>query len=473
MHHSDRLHHSNRCSSPSPGSLLELPRRRYGLDRNDTRTTGLGRDLRFACSRVMGVGLPLAWRSSAHRFSPLSRCCPVLNSSHSRFLCPAGNLSIACRNYCSTWSYAAGTISQVLLAPASTHTSFSSTVMSPPTMDETYGAMYIGVLFATFLQGLLTVQVYAYYMSFPNDSLWLKTLVAAVWMLDTTHLVLIAQATYHYLVTSWGNYAALLVATTPFLIHMIFISVSSLLCQIFFLHRVWVFSKHNWLITGFLGCGCLAGFCVESTIIAELLRNPQVADFPKQITNVKLSFGVLAAFDLFLACTLVWYVRTTKTAIAEDVDHVSRRTNLILRRIMQYAVATGLTTSMVGLATLVAYLLATEKFIFIAIYFSFGRMYTNALLVSLNARRSLRSALQRPLSSTIGLSPWLGPPSLSVHQIQTSRNAQLSESNGDTVTEYPPSSLNTVRLRAESHKSDCENQVDLRQMAEVWPQSGV
>ncbi|KAJ7055128.1 hypothetical protein C8F01DRAFT_471542 [Mycena amicta] len=288
--------------------------------------------------------------------------------------------------------------------------------MSPPTMDETYGAMYIGVLFATLLQGVLTVQVYTYYMSFSNDSAWLKTLVAAVWILDTTHLVLIAQSTYHYLITSWGNNAALLVATTPFLINMIFIIVSSFLCRIFFLYRVWVFSKHNWLITGFLGCGCLAGFCIECTVIGEMLSFTAMEEYSQLTTNAKWSFSVSTLFDLLLACTLAWYIRTTKVELADGMDGVHPRTNLVLRRVLQYAVATGLTTSMVGLATLVAYLLATDKFIFMAIFFSFGRVYTNSLLVSLNTRRSLRSALQRP-SSTIGLGAWLGPPSLSMHQI--------------------------------------------------------
>ncbi|KAJ7051957.1 hypothetical protein C8F01DRAFT_637029 [Mycena amicta] len=339
--------------------------------------------------------------------------------------------------------------------------------MTTTPMDETYGALYIGVLFATFLQGLLTVQVYTYYMSFPDDSPWLKTLVAAVWILDTTHLVLIAQSTYHYLITSWGNNAALLVATTPFLINMIFIILSSLLCQTFFLYRVWVFSKHNWLITGFLGCGCLAGFCIESTIVGQILSFTAVEEYTQLTTNAKWSFSVLALFDLLLACTLAWYIRTTKVELADGMDGLRPRTNLVLQRVMQYAVATGLTTSIVGLATLVAYLLAPDKFIFIAIYLSFGRVYTISLLVSLNARRSLRSALQRP-SSTIGLGAWLGPPSLSMHQINPSRN------ESDTGTESPLTTVTTVKLGGESrcHNSDCEHQGDpsLRQMAEaeIW-----
>ncbi|KAJ7059176.1 hypothetical protein C8F01DRAFT_274692 [Mycena amicta] len=265
--------------------------------------------------------------------------------------------------------------------------------MAAPTMDETYGALYIGVLFATFFQGLLSVQAYTYYTNFPDDSRWLKTLVASVWTLDAAHLVLVAQAGYHYLVTSWGNQTALLVATFPLVLDIVFVAVPCLFCQAFFLYR-----HHNWLIIGFLGCGCLAGFSVKAAVMGEILKNPLVEEFRRQSTNLQSGFIVMAVVDLLIASTLIWYTRRTKTFV-DDSDGVHRRTNFILRRIMQYAVATGLATSLVGFASLAAFMVAPDTFIFLAIYFSFGRMYTNALLVSLNARCSFRIAIEQPASS--------------------------------------------------------------------------
>ncbi|KAJ7051830.1 hypothetical protein C8F01DRAFT_634227 [Mycena amicta] len=326
--------------------------------------------------------------------------------------------------------------------------------MAAPTLDETYGAMYIGVLFATFFQGLLTVQAYTYYTSFPDDSRWLKGLVASVWMLDATHLILIAQATYHYLVTSWGNEAALLVATVPLNLHIVFVSVPSLLCQVFFLYRIWVFSDRNWFIAGLLGCGCLAGFSIEVKIIGEILKIRLVAEYSHQATNVQAALFTLALVDLLLACTLVWYVRTTKVSV-DDMEGAHRRTNFIVRRIMQYAVATGLATSLVGFATVAAYMLAPNALIFLIIYFSFGRMYTNALLVSLNARRSLRLAIEEP-NSIIGRSSW------SVHQGIQSHNTHTT-GNDLNSAEYP---LGAVKI--------CEGEpLPSPPMAKVWSRNAV
>ncbi|KAJ7055126.1 hypothetical protein C8F01DRAFT_1321815 [Mycena amicta] len=274
-------------------------------------------------------------------------------------------------------------------------------------LDETYGALYIGVLFATFFQGVLTVQVYIYYTNFPGDSRWLKTLVASVWILDTTHLVLIAQTTYYYLVTSWGDQAALLASTTPLILQMLFVSLPALLCNIFFLYRVWVFSNHNWLTTGLLACGCLTGFCFEVAIIGQLLRRPIVTTFPQQTTKVEFGFGVLASMYCFVG-------------LMGSPPHqlYSAPSNAVTRRFSFVQGVQPNSRSIVVLGTLVAHLLAPDKFIFIAIYFSSGRMYTNALLVSLNARRSPRSAMQQPFS-TVEIGAWVGPTSLVLHQINS------------------------------------------------------
>ncbi|KAJ7142626.1 hypothetical protein C8R44DRAFT_760895 [Mycena epipterygia] len=254
------------------------------------------------------------------------------------------------------------------------------------TMDFTYGAMFIGVLFATFFQGVLTVQAYIYYESFPDDPRRLKFLVAVVWILDVIHLVLICQACYHYLITSWGNDAALLVATTAFDLHLIFVALPTLVCQAFFIHRIWTFSKRNWLLTSVLSGACLSSFGLQFAITARILGVPSVSDFSHQTAETVTAFALNSAVDVCIALVLVFYLQQQET-------HFDR-TNFVVGRIIRYTVATGLATSMLAIASMVACLASPRTFVFIAIYFSLGRLYTNALLATLNSRRSLRLALQ-------------------------------------------------------------------------------
>ncbi|KAJ6497962.1 hypothetical protein C8R47DRAFT_1112345 [Mycena vitilis] len=256
------------------------------------------------------------------------------------------------------------------------------------TLDATYGAMFIGVLFATFFQGVLTIQAYVYYESFPGDPTGLKALVASVWILDLAHLVLVSQACYHYLITSWGNNAAFLVSTQPLDLHLVFVGMATIVCQGFFLFRIWTLSKKNWILVGILGAACVVVFALEATMSAQISIFTSVAAFASVTGELVTTFGLGAAVDLVMAMILVWYLQQGKTGFD--------RTSFVLSRVIQYTVSTGLATSSVAVAALVAYLARPNDFIFIAIHFSMGRLYTNALLATLNSRRNLRQVLEAP-----------------------------------------------------------------------------
>ncbi|KAJ7343830.1 hypothetical protein DFH08DRAFT_632855, partial [Mycena albidolilacea] len=253
------------------------------------------------------------------------------------------------------------------------------------TMDETYGAMFIGALYS--FQGVLTLQAYIYYESFPDDlcrtkilvspctmlfsGCSLKLLIFRLLLLDVTHLVLICQSCYHYLVTSWGNGPALLISTHELDLHLIFVGIATLVCQGFFLHRIWVFSKRNWILTGVLTAACVAAFAVEVLLSAQILQVPSVAYFSAHTGEVIALFSLGGAVDVAIALVLVFYLQQGRT-------HFDR-TNFVVAQVVHYTVATGLATSVLAVACLAA-----------AMHFSLGRLYTNALLATLNSRRNLR-----------------------------------------------------------------------------------
>ncbi|KAF7326024.1 ANK-REP-REGION domain-containing protein [Mycena kentingensis (nom. inval.)] len=232
-------------------------------------------------------------------------------------------------------------------------------------LAETYGAFFIGVLFATFFQGVLTVQAYIYYENFPRDHISLKSLVAIVWLIDLIHLVLITQSCYHYLIHSWGDNAALLVSTQALDLHLVFVGLASVICQLFFLSRIWRFSQKNWILTGILGIPCVLIFVLEVFISVEISRTPNVAAFSEYTGEVLSVFALAASVDVAIAVILVWYLQQGKTSF---------------ERIL-------------AVADLIVYLATPRTFVFIAMHFSMGRMYTNAFLATLNSRRKLRQVL--------------------------------------------------------------------------------
>ncbi|KIJ04566.1 hypothetical protein PAXINDRAFT_22141 [Paxillus involutus ATCC 200175] len=71
-------------------------------------------------------------------------------------------------------------------------------------VNGTWGASFVGLIVACILYGLTVVQTYFYYSTYPNDSSFLKALVAILWALDTAHTAVISHSLYFYLITDFG-----------------------------------------------------------------------------------------------------------------------------------------------------------------------------------------------------------------------------------------------------------------------------
>ncbi|KAJ6603383.1 hypothetical protein DFH09DRAFT_1124292 [Mycena vulgaris] len=252
-------------------------------------------------------------------------------------------------------------------------------------LRETYGAQYIGVLFAAFFQGMLTVQAFIYYESFPRDIKILKWLVAVVWSLDLIHLGVVASIPWHTLVINWGNPAVFTERESYELsMHIILVAAPTLLCQAFFLHRLWKLS-HNWILIGIMTAGSVTVFALDFFLTVGTAIDPNPFGYKKDSGEIVSMFSIGAATDLCIALTLVYYLQTGKTAFD--------RTNFVITRMIQYTVATGLASSILAVGCVIANVLRPDAFIFMALHFSLGRMYTNALLATLNSRRNLRTAM--------------------------------------------------------------------------------
>ncbi|KAJ7318560.1 hypothetical protein DFH08DRAFT_1036358 [Mycena albidolilacea] len=122
---------------------------------------------------------------------------------------------------------------------------------------------------------------------------------------------------------------------------------------------------------------CLATFALGILLSAQILQVPSVAYFSVHTAEVVALFALGGVVDVAIAVVLVVYLQQGKT-------HFDR-TNFVVARVVHYTVATGLATSVLAIGCLAA-----------GMHFSLGRLYTNALLASLNSRRNLRQATRIP-----------------------------------------------------------------------------
>ncbi|TDL19790.1 hypothetical protein BD410DRAFT_791655 [Rickenella mellea] len=229
----------------------------------------------------------------------------------------------------------------------------SLAIFTLPSLDDTFGAMFIGLLISTGLYGLLCLQCYLCFQQFPDDRF-------AKWIqhrsLNTLHTIVISHAVYGYLITNFSNPLALLEGTWDITVGIHFRSCITYFVQLFFAHRVWNFTSRNIYYGGLVVI--LATVQFVTTVRAFQLKAFSRLEEVK--TTIVSSLAITVACDVVVTGILCFYLNRSRTGF--------KRTESLINNLMWYSLSTGLLPSL-----------------FV------GKLYSNSLLTILNGRASIRA----------------------------------------------------------------------------------
>jgi len=251
-------------------------------------------------------------------------------------------------------------------------------------LDNTFGALFIGVIVACALWGVTCSQTFMYYRSYSEDPSYLKVLVAVIWGLDTAHQALITHTAYTYLVKHFGQPLFLGQMVNSLVIEVFFNGFVTAIVQSFFARRVWVLSKKSFVLTGIVCSFILAEFVVVMIYAIKGVRFDTLVKL-NELKALSISVNALAAAgDVIIAAILCWMLQHSRTGF--------KTSDTMITRLIAFTVNTGLLTSLCAIASLITITALPNAFVYILFYFSIGRFYCNSLLATLNARKMIRSA---------------------------------------------------------------------------------
>ncbi|TFK41819.1 hypothetical protein BDQ12DRAFT_624513 [Crucibulum laeve] len=248
--------------------------------------------------------------------------------------------------------------------------------------DTTVGVLLLGLFFNTYLYGLVTYQFVVYHNTKFNDALWIRAVVGALFMTDTVHSAVAVYAAWEMCVENYANPASLFFVSWTIPFTAIATSVAAIITQFFLGHRVLLLTK-NKLLCGIIGLLSFLGFVfgiyagIRSGIIREVAKFAPLAPF------VICWLGFQTSADLLITICLTFILSRSRTGF--------RRTDTIINRLIRGAVQTGLFASIFALADLFSFLLHRNTNLYAMFAFPIGRIYTNTLLDTLNARIELKS----------------------------------------------------------------------------------
>ncbi|THU89238.1 hypothetical protein K435DRAFT_841907 [Dendrothele bispora CBS 962.96] len=250
-------------------------------------------------------------------------------------------------------------------------------------LGPTLGLGELGILFSAILYGIVLSQTYTYYQaSFKKDSPLLKYMVAFICLLETLHSVFLCIAFYWRTVTNFGNFQTLNLMDWTLLISNPLTVAIACIVQTYFSYRVYVLSS-LWLYPVFIGVTSLLrlGLGIALAIVPISLQYDVFLERFRWL----IIFTIVLGFFIDISNTITLCIFMDKNY------NPMLRTWKFGDKILVWTIETGSIISLCGVIQLVL-CLTLDNYIWVFFSFQTAKLYSNALLASLNGRISLRSA---------------------------------------------------------------------------------
>ncbi|TFK21502.1 hypothetical protein FA15DRAFT_78689 [Coprinopsis marcescibilis] len=246
-------------------------------------------------------------------------------------------------------------------------------------MPLLFGPMLIGVLLNTILYGILIMQMFIYWQRYKSDATWIRVFILFLFIAETVNTVLNAHMIYVPLIIQWGTqeavtYFPMMLAADPLVTAIIAAPV-----QMFVGWRIRIISRSSWLLLliwalALTGLGGGIWLSVTVTQIREFARKPEL-HWPALLWLLSS-----AIVDVVITISLVFHLSRRKTGF--------RGTDNSIDRIIRLTIQTGMVTTVFAILDVLCFLLLPRTTINFIWDFALSKLYTNALMSTLNARGS-------------------------------------------------------------------------------------
>ncbi|KXN88564.1 hypothetical protein AN958_07050 [Leucoagaricus sp. SymC.cos] len=264
-------------------------------------------------------------------------------------------------------------------------------------MSISYGPMLIGVMLNCTLFGIMIMQVFIYYQAYPNDAKWMKIFVTYLATAETVNTACDMYLVYQPLIQQFAKVEAesspliyqnldlhfSIYAVLAAYILIILTGVPQVLIstpvQMFMGWRIVVITQSRKipLVIALFSIVSLAGGIWVGVQVIVFKFFSRKDSFEFNLPGV-IWFVAAAVTDVIITVALVYSLHKRNTGI--------KKTSSVLNRIIRLTIQTGMVTTITSLLDMFLFTLSPKTAVSFVWDFSVSKLYTNALLSTLNAR---------------------------------------------------------------------------------------
>ncbi|KAJ7176231.1 hypothetical protein C8R43DRAFT_975256 [Mycena crocata] len=233
------------------------------------------------------------------------------------------------------------------------------------------------------LLGTLAVQVYKFHICFPKERAWIKALVYTLFCLEIAQTGITSHFAYSILVTGWGDPNTFVRLPWSSLATPIFTGITSCAVQIFFARRIYILKRDNLIYRGIAGVIVLLAFMQALAGIisdARFAVSTDVAELAGLEIGVKTWLIGAAVCDTTITLTLIVILAQLRQKTP------FKKTDGIIEKLIISTVETGAITTVVAILDVILFIRFPSQNFHQTPAFMLGKLYSNVLLVTLNAR---------------------------------------------------------------------------------------
>ncbi|KAH9024125.1 hypothetical protein EDB84DRAFT_447086 [Lactarius hengduanensis] len=258
-------------------------------------------------------------------------------------------------------------------------------------VDNTLGALFIGTVLSSIVYGVTWLQVHSYYSASGHSSKdrWpLKSFVAFLMLVDTVGLALCIYTTYHFGITSFGDYRSLITDIWSHSAMSLSALVLSVSVQHFYAYRIYRLGGGCPYLPAAISVTSLTEFGIGIVYSAKLIthiHDPYSGSF-EGLFIATLILKVLC--DILVTSGMVYYLLSNRTQV--------RRTDNVLNLLTIYSINCGILHLVSAIICVTLFARYPDTLMYAPPLFITFRLSLCAFMAILNSRDFLRETLEGP-----------------------------------------------------------------------------
>jgi len=270
--------------------------------------------------------------------------------------------------------------------------------MVTPSVILTIGAILVCSWFSFLWMGFIIVMGYTFFLHYPRDPLWLKSLVATLVTMCVVDTVAIGTWSYNWTITHYDTPTVIDVIPKELKIIIIELGIIASIVQPFYAWRIWLISKKkNWWLPALIIALSIVQFAFVIWIMVFFSRHGTFAELSHLVPTAYGWLIPCIASNIGITVGMVYY-------LGIRVRGASSSSRLSLLQIISRTVQANVLSLICQLVT-VTLLKLEVGFYFMLTNVVLTKVYTFSVLSSLNARKSCSPTAESSRQPTGGSLP--------------------------------------------------------------------